>query len=586
MQKLLIEDDEGKSVAVPLIRDEITIGRQEGNTIRLSEQNVSRRHARLVRRQGDLMLEDLSSYNGTKLNGTLLAAPAPLKDGDVFLVGDYRMAIKEDRASAGLPTANKPAAPEVRDELEAQPTVPLQVPSEPVAQAGTPSTPARLVVVGKFMAGREFVLDRPSLVIGRTSENDIVIEHKSISRHHARIVREEGQYFALDLESANGVRVNGVDHNRVQLRAGDEIELGQVLLRFVTDDSGADSEAALANAKKRKLFMIAGGGAAALGLILIVALSGGKSRPKPTPPVAVKPTTPVPQPPPPPPPPKEPLADLMAAAKAAQESENWDEVLKVTGKALAAYPDANEPVEVRKLAEGEKNNAERFASVKQAAESLDYDAVTRGAAEITEGSVYKERATALEKSTRTEYIKQHYDTAFAKAKTGECDVAKQEAELVLAVDTGNKQARSIVSRCAALAKKLAAQGEAMKKATAAAAKPAPAPKPAPTPKPVAAAKPSKQPAAPAAPAPVEAIDPEKLIQQARDAWLRGQYAVAIDAARRALRAKPGLSSAYQIIAICSCSLHDPDTAFRAYEKLDERNKQLVRSACQKNGISF
>jgi len=42
MQKLLIEDDEGKTVVVPLIRDEITIGRQEGNTIRLSEQNVSR----------------------------------------------------------------------------------------------------------------------------------------------------------------------------------------------------------------------------------------------------------------------------------------------------------------------------------------------------------------------------------------------------------------------------------------------------------------------------------------------------------------------------------------------------------------
>jgi hypothetical protein len=62
--------------------------------------------------------------------------------------------------------------------------------------------------------------------------------------------------------------------------------------------------------------------------------------------------------------------------------------------------------------------------------------------------------------------------------------------------------------------------------------------------------------------------------------------LAVDVARKALRAKPGLTSAYQIIAICSCSLHDSDTALRAYEKLDDRNKQLVRSACQKNGISF
>ena len=40
MHKLLIEDDEGKTVAVPLIREEITIGRTDGNTIRLTEQNV------------------------------------------------------------------------------------------------------------------------------------------------------------------------------------------------------------------------------------------------------------------------------------------------------------------------------------------------------------------------------------------------------------------------------------------------------------------------------------------------------------------------------------------------------------------
>src|SRR6185503_15470220 len=47
--KLIIEDDEGRKTVVPFVRDEITIGRQEGNTIRLTERNVSRRHARLVK---------------------------------------------------------------------------------------------------------------------------------------------------------------------------------------------------------------------------------------------------------------------------------------------------------------------------------------------------------------------------------------------------------------------------------------------------------------------------------------------------------------------------------------------------------
>ena len=44
MWKLVIEDDEGKRTVVPLTRDDYTIGRKEGNTIRLTERNVSRDH--------------------------------------------------------------------------------------------------------------------------------------------------------------------------------------------------------------------------------------------------------------------------------------------------------------------------------------------------------------------------------------------------------------------------------------------------------------------------------------------------------------------------------------------------------------
>ena len=578
MQKLLIEDDEGKTVVVPLIRDEITIGRQEGNTIRLSEQNVSRRHARLVRRQGALLLEDLSSYNGIKLNGAVLSASAPLKDGDVILIGDYRMAIKEERPSSPLavaghapatsapassPTQVGTAAPaQVQDAFEAQPTIPLHSLVDEASPVDSAAQPPRLVVVGKFMAGREFLLDRPSLVIGRTSENDIVIEHKSISRHHARIVREGNQYYAVDLESANGVRVNGVDHDRVLLSPGDQIELGQVQLRFVTEEGGSELEPGVGRAGKGKVLGIVGGAAVIAALVVAFVLAGGRSRPRPAPP----PPPVVAQPLPPPPPT---LEELLAAAKSAQANEKWDEALAAASKAVTTAPDSTEAAELRKLAEDEKGNAERFATLKEAADKSNFEAVLRGAGEIPETSVYKERASALEKSARAEYIKLHAEAASSKASVGACDEAKSEAELVLAVDSGNKTARWIVSRCAVLAKKAGPKPEVKK--------------PAATPKPVAAAQ--NKPGA--APAQTESsADPDKLIQQAREAWLRGQYILAIDSARRALRAKPELTSAYQIIAICSCSLHDSDAALRAYEKLDERNRQLVRSACQKNGISF
>jgi pSer/pThr/pTyr-binding forkhead associated (FHA) protein len=78
MHKLTIEDDEGKTVVVPLIRDEITVGRQEGNSIRLTERNISRRHARFYRQSGTLFVEDLGSYNGIKVNGSKIAAATGL----------------------------------------------------------------------------------------------------------------------------------------------------------------------------------------------------------------------------------------------------------------------------------------------------------------------------------------------------------------------------------------------------------------------------------------------------------------------------------------------------------------------------
>ena len=69
MLKLHIEDDEGQETIVPIIRDEITIGRQEGNTIRLTERNVSRRHARIMRQSDQIFVEEISARYGVYKNG-------------------------------------------------------------------------------------------------------------------------------------------------------------------------------------------------------------------------------------------------------------------------------------------------------------------------------------------------------------------------------------------------------------------------------------------------------------------------------------------------------------------------------------
>src|SRR6187431_3753832 len=100
MHKLIISDDEGKTTVVPLVRDEITIGRKEGNTIRLTERNVSRRHARIVRANGSFQIEDLGSYNGIRLNGVRIGDRTSVKEGDQIQIGDYQLALQSDKAAA------------------------------------------------------------------------------------------------------------------------------------------------------------------------------------------------------------------------------------------------------------------------------------------------------------------------------------------------------------------------------------------------------------------------------------------------------------------------------------------------------
>ena len=96
MYKLVISDDEGKTIIVPLVRDLITVGRQDGNTIRLTERNVSRQHARLVKSDVGYRIEDLESYNGVSVNGSRIGKAQDLKDGDRVGIGDYVIALKAE----------------------------------------------------------------------------------------------------------------------------------------------------------------------------------------------------------------------------------------------------------------------------------------------------------------------------------------------------------------------------------------------------------------------------------------------------------------------------------------------------------
>jgi ABC transport system ATP-binding/permease protein len=217
MYKLVISDDEGKTIIVPLVRDLITVGRQDGNTIRLTERNVSRSHARFVRDANGYRIEDLDSYNGITVNGVRIESSAELKDGDRVGVGDYVIALRAEAASGAV---NRP---------QGRGSVPQGYGAPP---------PARLVMISSPAPGAEFSMTKSAVSIGRLEELDLCISHRSISREHARVTQKGGGFEIEDLRSANGVRVNGASVKRSTLRSGDLVELGQVRFRFVGQGEG------------------------------------------------------------------------------------------------------------------------------------------------------------------------------------------------------------------------------------------------------------------------------------------------------------------------------------------------------------
>jgi ABC transport system ATP-binding/permease protein len=314
--KLIIEDDEGRKTVVPFVREEITIGRQEGNTIRLTERNVSRRHARLLRQNGRVVVEDLGSSNGTRINGEI---------GDYDLALQNEAALASGKASPPAPMSTPasmrptlPAAPALRGSDE--PSDPDAAPQEAETELETPvqdeaSGPTtgptgrrhstsiirmdavestrtrkveeldaaqapRLVVVSSELKGQEFSCLRTEMRVGRTDDNDIVLDHRSLSRTHAKIVREDtGEWRVIDMQSANGLTVNGESYAQATLNTGDVIELGHVKLRFVGPGetaAGKGSSKGLLLVAALVLLLLVGGGAFFL-------LSGTPESPPPAP---------------------------------------------------------------------------------------------------------------------------------------------------------------------------------------------------------------------------------------------------------------------------------------------------------------
>ncbi len=78
----------------------------------------------------------------------------------------------------------------------------------------------------------EFALDKPEVTVGRLPSNDIAVDDDSISRAHARFMFQGGKVTIRDLDSLNGVQVEGEFVDEAVLRDGDRLALGEIQMEF------------------------------------------------------------------------------------------------------------------------------------------------------------------------------------------------------------------------------------------------------------------------------------------------------------------------------------------------------------------
>jgi pSer/pThr/pTyr-binding forkhead associated (FHA) protein len=209
MWKLCVVDDESNRTVVKLVRGDYSVGRAEDSTIRLTERNISRCHARIFREGDDeWQIEDKGSYTGSFVNGERVSGRRTLKHGDTIQLGDYRLELMDEEQQAVDAKA-----------LDAAVTA---------AQL-----PDRLVVVQGPNVGTIYPLIEHKLLIGRGEECQIALDDASVSRVHVEVLRTEHGLMILDQGSSNGLRINGADLPSAMLRSGDVVELGDVRLKFV-----------------------------------------------------------------------------------------------------------------------------------------------------------------------------------------------------------------------------------------------------------------------------------------------------------------------------------------------------------------
>jgi pSer/pThr/pTyr-binding forkhead associated (FHA) protein/tetratricopeptide (TPR) repeat protein len=192
MAKIVVLKEGEVELERELGSEPLSIGRDAANDVSLADSAVSRRHARIeVASTGAYRIVDLESGNGILHQGRRCDSLDLYPGCEVTIGGS----VLRFESNVALPTL--------------------------VLIAGAPP--------------RSYPLIAEETVLGRAPGSSIAIPDPLVSSRHLKIVRRGEVYAAVDLESGNGTRVNGVKVTSRELKQGDQIQIGGFTFYFALD---------------------------------------------------------------------------------------------------------------------------------------------------------------------------------------------------------------------------------------------------------------------------------------------------------------------------------------------------------------
>jgi hypothetical protein len=175
------------------------------------------------------LLSELQEYlteHARREDYALLSKPTVLMQTDDDLeVGEFGIATR----MAGV----EGAPDEVPAQAEPGATMVYRPEDEPDAAPAAPAPPTVALTVN----GTRHEVAGSRALLGRSKECDVRISDPNVSRRHAEVRQEGSTYWIVDLDSTNGVLVNGRREKRAKLDDGDRITLGSTEIVFNTAPS-------------------------------------------------------------------------------------------------------------------------------------------------------------------------------------------------------------------------------------------------------------------------------------------------------------------------------------------------------------